>query len=146
MMIRPAVAADSLAIAALERAAYHQDAYPTAFFAQAILQWPQLCFVALIEQEIQGYALYAPDQADDTCWLMSLLIAPICRGQGVGQALCRYAQPILKQQGFRQCLLTVAPTNTAALHLYEGLEFSRSDYLEHALGPNEHRYLMRQTL
>lgn len=147
MNIRPALRTDISAITALEGETYRTEGYPATFIAQAILQWPELCFVAEDEQRsILGYALYAPADKPDTCWLMSLLISAGARGQGVGRALSVFGQSQLKALGYVRCLLTVAPENKAGIQLYESLSFIKQEYIEHALGENEHRYLMAHTL
>ena len=147
MKIRPAVTADIAAITTLEQKTYNDEGYPATFIAQALLQWPALCLVAEDNQQtIQGYALYAPADQAQTCWLMSLLISAEARGQGIGRSLCVFAQRHLKSLGYTRCLLTVAPENKAGIQLYESLGFIKLDYIEHALGKNEHRYLMAQNL
>lgn len=147
MLIRTARQTDISAIAALEYATYGSDAYPAMLFAQAMLQWPELCLVATTENNsVLGYALYSPASEQSGCWLMSLLVSAESRGQGVGRALCQYARNYLRQLGYSRCLLTVAPNNTTGIKLYESLSFKRVEYIEHALGHNEHRYLMIQAL
>lgn len=147
MLIRTATQTDIPAIASLEHATYGKEGYPAMLFAQALLQWPQLCLVATSEQgTVLGYALYSPAAEHGNCWLMSLLISAESRGQGVGRALSQYARNYLQQLGYSKCLLTVSPDNDSALKLYESFSFKRVEYIEHALGENEHRYLMVQTL
>lgn len=147
MIIRTALPADISAIASLEHATYGTEAYPAMLFAQAMLQWPALCLVAMAENsQVLGYALYSPASERNTCWLMSLLVNAESRGQGVGRALCQYARNYLKELGYSKCLLTVAPDNNTGIKLYESLSFKRVEYIEHALGENEHRYLMTQSL
>ncbi|WP_157980747.1 GNAT family N-acetyltransferase [Aliidiomarina taiwanensis] len=147
MKIRPALRSDISAITALEYETYSYEGYPATFIAQAIMQWPTLCIVAEDKQgDILGYALYAPADQAGSCWLMSLLISTNARGQGVGRALTVFGQSHLKELGYTRCLLTVAPENKAGIQLYESLSFVRLDFIEHALGKNEHRYLMAQAL
>jgi len=147
MLIRTAMQSDIPALASLEHATYSKEGYPAMLFAQALMQWPKLCLVATSEQGVVlGYALYSPAAEHGSCWLMSLLVSTESRGQGVGRALCQYARNYLLQLGYSKCLLTVSPENHSALKLYESFSFKRVEYIEHALGENEHRYLMAQTL
>ncbi len=52
-------------------------------------------------------------------------VIPECRRQGVSRKMFDTMLPIFKEQGIRQCLLEVVTSNTAAINLYENLEFKK---------------------
>ncbi|WP_113908120.1 GNAT family N-acetyltransferase [Aliidiomarina celeris] len=148
MMIRSAAPADMPALFDLEAQTYGSEAYPSLFLHQALLQWPDLLYVACNEQnEILGYALFAPAapkvNTPNSAWLMSLLVSPQARGQGVGKALTTFGLQHLVEQGIVQCMLTVAPDNASAIQLYQKLGFNTEVTIAHALGHNEHRLLLK---
>ncbi|WP_417656725.1 GNAT family N-acetyltransferase [Pseudidiomarina aestuarii] len=138
---------DIEAITAIELEQYGADGYPSAFFYQALSQWPRWFWCAEDNNQIFGYLLAAPGDNESELWLMSLLVAPSARGLSLGKHLvtsfqshCRGVQSIHKVH------LSVAPNNKSALQLYLNHGFqliaAKSDYL----GPGEDRLLLTWTL
>lgn len=137
---------DIAQLEALERSTYAHEGYPAPLFYQALMQWPQGLVVYRQQQANQqqavGYLLAAPGQPHEQ-WIMSVLIAQSARGQGIGKQLLAFYLDQLSQQGV-QCTvkLTVAPTNTPAIALYEQFGFEKVEYLPQCLGPGADRILM----
>lgn len=148
MMIRKAAPADMSALFDLEAQTYGNEAYPSLFLHQALLQWPELLYVACDEHDaILGYALFAPStptaSSPPSAWLMSLLVSSKARGQGLGKALTEFGLQQLLLLGVTECMLTVSPENQNAIKLYQNLGFETQQELKHALGQNEHRLLLK---
>lgn len=141
--IRTVQVSDVDALTAIERHHYGADGYPSAFFYQALAQWPQWFLCAEHDAQLQGYLLAAPGSCHSELWLMSLLVAPTARGLGVGtQLVTTFQNCCIKHSNIETVLLTVAPNNTSAIQLYlnHGFEMiaTKSDYL----GPGENRLLL----
>ncbi|CUS48466.1 MAG: ribosomal-protein-alanine N-acetyltransferase [Idiomarinaceae bacterium HL-53] len=144
LVIQRAQFEDLEALAEIEAQCYGKNAYPFLFFAQAQMQWPNSLWVSRGEREVvTGYILMSPGAETDSWWLMSILITPTVRGQGVGQALLSHA--LNELNGAKTIYLTVAPANLSAIQLYEKFGFESIRTLENALGPGETRLLMKRT-
>lgn len=132
-------AADIATITALERDYYGAEGYPSALFYQALVQWPQGLWVVKQQQQVQGYLLMAPSAEPKVLWLMSMLIAPAARGQGLGTLLLQ--QVIAQQPGLTCLRLTVAADNHAAQHIYRQCGFVKRDEIADFFGPGGDRWL-----
>jgi ribosomal-protein-alanine N-acetyltransferase len=141
--VRYAQAQDIAQIEALELATYAHEGYPSAFFYQALAQWPTGFIVYCEADQVLGYLLAAPGQANEH-WIMSVLIAEQARGKGVGKQLMAYYLDGLAANSNEQTQikLTVAPYNSAAIALYEKFGFKKTDFLPQFLGPDADRILM----
>lgn len=138
LSIRAAHADDVPLLASLEQETYGDEGYPAAFFYQALSQWPTLLLTA-VDKRVQGYLLAAPGMADEV-WIMSVLVAPTARGKGVGKTLLQHFLKHLDSS--QRALLTVAPTNLAAISLYQQQGFDKLSYHTDFMGPGEDRLLM----
>ncbi|HET8816993.1 MAG TPA: N-acetyltransferase [Pseudidiomarina sp.] len=142
-LIQTAQLSDIDAIAALEQYHYGADGYPSAFFYQALAQWPQWLLCAKRSDQVQGYLLAAPGSAHTELWLMSLLVSPAARGLGIGKQLVTTFQSICREHSSIQKVhLTVAPTNTSATQLYLNHGFEVHAEYSNYLGPGEDRLLL----
>ncbi len=56
-------------------------------------------------------------------YLYALRVRPEYRGRGIGTALVREAEALLRERGFARALISVAKDNDAARRLYERLGF-----------------------
>lgn len=140
LTIEPAQANDVAAIAALEFDYYAAEGYPAALFYQALQQWPRGLWVAKQEQQLRGYLLLAPASQSDCHWLMSMLVAPQARGQGIGKLLLHH---VLAVESALKCVrLTVAEDNFAAQRLYQQCGFNKIEEIADFFGPGVHRWLL----
>ncbi len=141
-----ATSQDVAALFALEASHYPDDGYPAPLFYQALHQWPDLLQVVRLgttaEATIDGYCMGAPGQTHGEVWLMSLLIGPQCRGMGLGHQLLQHWLHCVDAMGFAQVRLSVAPTNSAAIKLYESSGFVIERLEEDYLGAGEDRFVM----
>ncbi|RZQ57024.1 GNAT family N-acetyltransferase [Pseudidiomarina tainanensis] len=142
--IRPAIAADIESLAALESSTYADEGYPAPLFYQALAQWPQWLLIAARDDVIVGYVLAAPG-ADNSLWVMSLLVAESARGEGVGSKLMKALLTNVGNQpnSFSKIALTVSPNNHGALHLYHQLGFEKIKQINDFMGPGQHRLFMQ---
>jgi ribosomal protein S18 acetylase RimI-like enzyme len=92
--------------------------------------------------EVVGYALIAPDFDRDTAWLLALGVRSDCRGRHIGAELLEKSLATLQSVDVKRVMLTVAPTNCAAIALYTKTGFMVKQRHDHYLGPGEDRLLM----
>jgi ribosomal protein S18 acetylase RimI-like enzyme len=147
MLIRPATPADLPALAAVEREAFADEAYPPFFFRQAHDLWPGLLRVAEAPPgRAVGYVLAAVGGRPGEAWVLSAAVRASHRGRGLGAALMEDVQAVLAARGVRAVRLTVHPGNAGAVRLYRRLgyevEREEADYF----GPGERRLVMRRAL
>lgn len=145
--IEHAAPGDFLKIAALDRMAWpiRQDV----FIPDGEHIWRVWCQYATVlvarlaiptETEVGdiGGALVMFPTKTEELFLHKIMVHESLRGKGLGSQLM--------QAGLAQAdapvLLTVDPTNTAAVHLYESFGFRVREHIEGYYRPHEHRYLM----
>ncbi|RUO40899.1 GNAT family N-acetyltransferase [Pseudidiomarina aestuarii] len=144
--IRLAEIADIAAISEIEKGFYGADGYPSAFFYQALSQWPQWFLCAEHDRRIQGYLLAAPSNNCSELWLMSLLVASSARGLGIGnQLVTSFQNHCREDRVVHQVHLSVAPDNISAQQLYfnHGFQITATKY--DYLGPGQDRLLLTWT-
>lgn len=137
----PVQLSELAAVTALEHAAFEPPVYPVFFFRQAYDLWPKLFWVARSERGILGYLLAAPVAANpDELSLLSLAIAPVAQGQGVGKRLLQ--QFLSNLTAGQQIWLTVDPANKAALRLYQQFDFHVVRQEQAYYGEGYHRLVL----
>lgn len=142
-IIRPAAILDIAAISAIEKEHYGADGYPSAFFYQALSQWPQWFWCAEHDHEVVGYVLAAPGETPSELWLMSLLVTSSARGLSIGKRLVKSIQKQCRANNtILDVHLSVAPHNTSALQLYRNQGFEITATKIDYLGPGEDRLLL----
>lgn len=82
-------------------------------------------FVAdFIKGRCRGFvAYYCNDKKTKTAFITLVLVNPLDRGLGLGQALTDFVLNIAKSRGFAKCRLEVKKTNSAAYYIYKTLGF-----------------------
>ena len=137
-----ATKSDLIAIDALEQQCFAGHSYPDFFFRQALDCWPNGFLIAKDSQgSVLGYLLASTSAEVDTHWVLSVAVADIARGQGIGgQLISRLISTLPAEVNYLQ--LTVAPDNPAKA-LY-----ARHGFIEHGFeadyfGKGEPRLLMR---
>jgi ribosomal protein S18 acetylase RimI-like enzyme len=123
MKIRPALAADTVAIVALWQVVFPEYSNPA---------FPQRNMVASIERKLAAQdGLFWVGEVDDLQapligtvmagydghrgWLYSLGVHPGFRGRGYGRALLKHAETTLQQRGCPKINLQVLANNAAAI-------------------------------
>ncbi|MGI5454687.1 GNAT family N-acetyltransferase [Streptomyces sp. CA-249302] len=147
LRLRGVTEADLDALALLDRETFPEEPYPYFVLRQMYDVYPDHLLVLDDGTELKGYVLVgtAPDKSRS--WILGLGITRDERGQGYGRRLMDEALRRLRGIGVAEVLLTVVPTNTAAILLYETLGFTaeqttRQDYF----GPGADRLVMRLRL
>lgn len=93
-----------------------------------------------------GYALGAPGPDHRSAWLLGHVVGADHRRRGHGRALVLRCLQILRTAGVHRVYLTVKPTNTIAIQLYETIGFTIKYLAENYFGPDEDRFLMELDL
>ncbi|MCG9706779.1 GNAT family N-acetyltransferase [Photobacterium damselae] len=123
-VIRCAEKQDIHSIYQLEAEAFADHGYPHFFFRQAYDCWSQNLFVAKKGADNLGFILSVPalNTASRDCWILSLAVSKLARGQGIAKSLLNYVIEKSKDH-YDRLLLTVDPENQAALTLYQSVGF-----------------------
>jgi len=96
-------------------------------------------FFAVRDGSDLGMVRIARDsEAADTCWLLSLWVAPAARGLRVGDRLVEAAIEAARATGASRLLLDVADDNGHAVALYDRLGFVATGRRGHLPAPREH--------
>lgn len=144
-LIRLAEVTDLHKLSLYERQLYGAEGYPELLFYQAYRQWPQLLLVSQNNDVASGYSMMVPLDPQRVM-LMSLLVATDFQQLGLGKALLQHSMIVAKQEGFEIMELSVAPTNTKAVGLYQKAGFSVLDEVADYLGKGEDRLIMSKQL
>ena len=79
----------------------------------------------------------------DFFYVVGFYVRPQWRGRHLGQELLRLVAGESQALGAKGLVLTVAPTNVAALALYRGAGFVEDRFVPHFYGEKEDRYILR---
>ena len=69
-----------------------------------------------------------------------------CRHKGYANYILNETEKILKDLGYKEIELTVAPENKIAINLYKKHNYIQEKFLEDEYGKGIHRYVMRKKL
>ncbi len=119
--VRPAVAADLAAVAAIEQAAFTDPWSPSSF--RALLGNPAVSFsVAECDGAAVGYSVawFAADEAE----LANIAVGAPARGRGVGALLLDAVLAEAAHRGASTVYLEVRESNAAARRLYASRHFA----------------------
>jgi len=143
--ISPAVAADFLPIAALDREVWRDtpcgDVIPDGEHVWRIWCEHALVYVARTpEGELAGVILAFPGMLDVLC-VHKVMVAEKHRGRGVGSLLFSALLEEIDRRG-RACFLTVSPENHAAVALYRKWGFTQEQFVAGYYRETEHRLVL----
>ena len=144
-LIRLAEVTDLHKLSLYERQLYGAEGYPELLFYQAYRQWPQLLLVSQNDDVASGYSMMVPLDPQRVM-LMSLLVATDFQQLGLGKALLQHSMVVAKQEGYETMELSVAPTNTKAVGLYQKAGFSVLNEVADYVGKGEDRLIMSKQL
>jgi len=123
--IRPARLSDLDAIFALEAAAFSGDRLSRRSLRAFIQSARRPLRVAICDNRLAGYALVVLRQGTSTARLYSIAVDPSFGRRGIGRALLRACERYAHSHGRRALRLEVRHDNSAAIALYERLNFRR---------------------
>lgn len=121
--IRRAGLGDLPGIEAIERASFGHEAYDCKLFAHYLRKCGELFLVAERNGKLCGYLLSC--LRGPAAELVSIAVAPNCRGKGAASALLESALRRLARRGAARLHLVVRVDNRAARAFYEKYGFCR---------------------
>lgn len=145
LIIRSFQIGDLCGVSIVDKEGFGQDSYPRFFLRQAYDVFGDLLCVAEKEGQIVGYSLGAVSN-DQMGWILALTVAEQYRRIGVAEELTLHLINVFKEKGIEIVMLTVMPTNLAAIKLYEKLGFTFFEKIDDYFGPGEERIVMRKNL
>ena len=144
MDIRRATESDFLAIAALDREAWQDNAHPE-FIPDGEHVWRAWVEHAIVycayERETLGGAILAFPCVGGYYWLHKIFVQSGHRGKGVASGLMRALLAEVDRLG-KDILLTVDPQNEKALRLYESWGFTERRFVKGYYRECEDRYVL----
>jgi ribosomal protein S18 acetylase RimI-like enzyme len=110
----------------------------------AVMAQAGAVLVARIGDEIVGSSQVMRVLDDpDFFYVVGFYIRPQWQGRHLGHELLRLVAEESRGLGAKGLVLTVAPTNVAALALYRSAGFVEDRFIPHFYGKNEDRYILR---
>jgi len=76
-------------------------------------------------------------------YVVGFYVRPRWQGRQVGKTFLQALARQLQERGGEGVVLTVAPSNTAALNLYRGVGFVDESFIHHFYGEGEDRHILR---
>ncbi|MFW6028026.1 MAG: GNAT family N-acetyltransferase [bacterium] len=137
---------DFLAVAALDRIAWGEDGPIIADGEHVWRVWCEYATVLVVRRPgasgdhsstVAGALVMFPTQQGEL-FLHKIMVHPDCRGQGTGTAMMKAAL----ERAAAPVLLTVDPTNTRAVELYQRYGFTVREHVQGYYRQREDRYLM----
>ena len=146
--IRPFRMSDLDAVLAIERASFGADAYDRNLFAELFGKCGRLFLVAAARGGIRAYMVTAAAvrRATLSAELVSVGVAPACRGQGIASALMRSTLRRLRLRSVRQFSLAVRVSNRQAQALYAKFGFARLRRVRRYYEDGEDALVLRRLL
>lgn len=145
MQIRPYSfgQSDLQEILRIEAASFKEQSKPH-FMRQTVDLFPNLTFLAVDQNKTVGF-ISGGIGLQRQAWLLS--IATLTKGQGVGALLLERLLRTLEDNGAADhILLTVDPTNQAALHLFETWGWKKTSSVNSYFTEDDSRLLLCRAL
>lgn len=131
----------------LDREVFPEEPYPYFVLRQLFDVYRDGLLVLDDGIALKGYVLVGTSPDKSRSWILGLGIAKEERRRGHGRRLMLEVLRRLRGIGVGEVLLTVSPENTAAIQLYENLDFTAEKSVRKGyLGPGADRLVMRLRL
>ncbi|MGV9341786.1 GNAT family N-acetyltransferase [Streptomyces sp. NPDC003688] len=141
--LRKITEADLPDVLRLDRETFPDDPYPYFALRQFHDALGDHLLVVDDGTALHGYILATPP-LHASSWILSLVVSPALRGNGLGRELMTEMLRLLREEGAGEVLLTVDPANDSAVTLYRHLGFTPSGAPDpEYFGPGEPRQRMR---
>lgn len=121
--IQPATLADLKTVKHIDETLFGADTYPMFVLRQLYDITAGLLKVAVVENQVVGYAIAHLDHETGNAWFLSLGVLPNFRGRGIGELLTKTLLQEVSTKGANKALLTVHPDNQAGISIYKRLGF-----------------------
>ncbi|CAO5159410.1 putative acetyltransferase (Partial match) [Frankia sp. AiPs1] len=134
------------ALRELDATIFGSLAYPYFVLRQVVDAHRDEILLARLDGKLCGYALTMTSRMSDVAWFQGLGVHPKYQGRHIGRRLACAALTKLFGAGIRTVQLVVRPANTAAVELYQSLDFQWQKDLPGYFGRGQDRMLMSCTL
>jgi len=136
---------DFPAVCRLEESGIDESRRSAVFIRQMGAISPEMCLVALLENEVVGYTIGVPVTNDpEEAWILRLGVREDQRRNGVGTILLTELMNLFRKNGVLTARLTVSPWNVPAIGLYLKAGFEQEAYHEAYFGKDEDRIVMKK--
>ena len=143
-VIRAAVPSDVDALTELDQQVFGSISYPLFVFRQFVDLLGASLLVGVDERgRVCGYAAVAPTHIAGEGYFISLGVAPLEQGRGLGRLLAVAGLERFRELGCTYSKLTVSPENRSAIGLYKSLGYRQIAEDREYFGPDEPRLIMR---
>lgn len=126
--IRPVIYNDLKKIFEIELSVFKKDAYPFSFLSLLYYLNRATFFVAFDnknEDEVHGYIVANVSLKKRLGHILSFAVKPSSQRKGIGTALLKKLETILKKLNMQEIFLEVRLSNITAISLYEREDFKR---------------------
>ena len=122
--IRNATKQDLKQVGQIDSQLFGADAYPPFVLRQLLDICGGLFKVALVGDELIGYAIAHYNAEDKIAWFLSLAVLPAHQGKGTGEGLIKTLLADVAAKGAEKVYLTVLAENSRGIRIYERLGFA----------------------
>jgi ribosomal-protein-alanine N-acetyltransferase len=116
------------------------EPYPRRYLA-ALSEWADLFYVALVGEEVAGYA--AASSEGDSLHILSIAVLPRFRRRGIGRALLSRILEEGRAMGLKGAILEVGARNEGAKAFYKGFGFEECGVRAGYYGGREDALVLR---
>jgi ribosomal-protein-alanine N-acetyltransferase len=128
---------------ALERACFQEDAWPWVDILAALTFPDTVRLKAALDGRSVGFVVGDLRRREDVGWIASIGVHPDFRRAGIGRQLLKACEAAL---GTRTVRLTLRPSNTGALRLYEESGYTEIDRLQRYYRDGEGAIIMEKLI
>ena len=132
-------------IVEIEEEAFEGNGNVDLWILKSLIRYGKV-FLLLEGEEILSIAEYMQVFGKNEVFLYGISTRKKYRNRGNARKIMEESEEYLKNLGYREIGLTVAPDNEIALKLYKDLGYSIVEYQENEYGRGIHRYLMRKVI
>lgn len=147
--IRPVIYNDLKKIFEIELSVFKKDAYPFSFLSLLYYLNRATFFIAVDnknEDEVYGYIVANVSLKKRLGHILSFAVKPSSQRKGVGTALLKKLETILKRLNIQEIILEVRLSNIGAISLYEREGFKRKAISENYYEDGEDALVMRKQI
>ncbi len=147
--IRPVIYNDLKKIFEIELSVFKKDAYPFSFLSLLYYLNRATFFIAVDnknEDEVYGYIVANVSLKKRLGHILSFAVKPSSQRKGVGTALLKKLETILKRLNIQEIILEVRLSNIGAISLYEREGFKRKAISKNYYEDGEDALVMKKQI